>query len=363
MFGHVNTMLPLAEAARRSGHDVVFASGPGLVDHLARHGIETWLIGPSHAEAGGRAALSPEYFTATGTARAENLVPLARSWRPDLVVHEEMELAGAVAAAATGAYHVVHGLGLLPPYWVWELFAPIVADLGRRFDVRPPIDPAAATYLRVSPPALDPDATVIWGDVRLVRPGFGFASSRDQMPSGLDDFVRGGRDPLVHLTLGTVFHETPGVLRAAIDGLRTLPIRLVVTTGPNVVPSSFGPQPPNVHITEYVPHALFLRYCDVVVSHAGAGIMFGALANGLPQLLLPQGADQFGNAAACRAAGVALTLAPDEVTAGEVAMAVRRLLVSPSFRAEASRVRRDLAAMPTPGEVLADLVSDVAAAA
>ena len=45
-------------------------------------------------------------------------------------------------------------------------------------------------------------------------------------------------------------------------------------------------------IVEYVPHALFLRHCDVVVSHAGAGIMFGALAHGLPQLLLPQGADQ-----------------------------------------------------------------------
>ena len=45
------------------------------------------------------------------------------------------------------------------------------------------------------------------------------------------------------------------------------------------------------------------------------GIMFGALANGLPQLLLPQGADQFANADACRDAGVALTLAPDEVTA------------------------------------------------
>ena len=44
-------------------------------------------------------------------------------------------------------------------------------------------------------------------------------------------------------------------------------------------------------------------------------------------------------------------------------MAVRRLLVSPSFWANASRIRRELAAMPAPADVLADLVADAAAAA
>ena len=167
----------------------------------------------------------------------------------------------------------------------------------------------------------------------------------------------------MHLTLGTVFHETPGVLATAIDGLARLRIRLVVTTGPGVGPGDFAVPPPNVRIVEYVPHALFLRHCDVVVSHAGAGIMFGALVHGAPQLLLPQGADQFANADACREAGVALTLQPDEVTADEVGLAVRRLLVSPSFWANAARVRREIAAMPAPGEVLAGLLADVAAAA
>jgi UDP:flavonoid glycosyltransferase YjiC (YdhE family) len=363
MFGHVNTMLPLADAARRAGHDVVVATGPDLVDHVARHGLATWTVGPSHEAAGGRAALSPEYFTTAGTARAEDLVPQARSWRPDVVVHEEMELAGAVVAGVTGARHVVHGLGLLPPRWVWDVFTPVVVDLGQRFGARGAIDPRGATYLRVSPPSLDPDGDVVWDDVRLVRAGFGAASSLDRMPGDLDEFVRAAGDPVVHLTLGTVFHRSPGVLEGALAGLRDLRIRLVVTTGPDVDPGSFGPQPGNVRITRYVPHALFLRRCAVVVSHGGAGIMFAALTNGIPQLLLPQGADQFGNAAACRAAGAALVLGPEEVTPDAVAMGVRRLLVSPSFWANASRLRRSMAAMPSPGEVLAGIVADVAAAA
>ena len=202
-----------------------------------------------------------------------------------------------------------------------------------------------------------------WDDVRLIRPAFGAPSEADRLPIGLDDFLREPGAPIVHVTLGTVFHETPGVLTAAIDGLRGLRIRLVVTTGPGVVPAAFGPQPSNVRIVEYVPHGLFLERCDVVVSHAGAGIMFGALAHALPQLLLPQGADQFANADACRDAGAAVALTPDEVTAEAVGMAVRRLLVSPSFWANASRIRREMTAMPAPADVLADLVADAAAAA
>ena len=42
-------------------------------------------------------------------------MPLAEEWRPDLVVHEVSELAGAIAAARTGARHVVHGITLMPP--------------------------------------------------------------------------------------------------------------------------------------------------------------------------------------------------------------------------------------------------------
>ena len=273
-----------------------------------------------------------------------------------------MELAGAVAAAVTGAHHAIHGLGLLPPSWVWERFAPVVAELARDAGGRRPFDAPRATYLRISPLSLQPQATVAWDDVRLIRPGFGAPSDAERLPIGLDDFLRRPGAPIVHLTLGTVFHETPGVLAAAIEGLRGLRIRLVVTTGPGVVPATFGPQPPNVRIVEYVPDGLFLERCDVVVSHAGAGIMFGALANGLPQLLLPQGADQFANADVCRDAGVALVLAPDEVTAGAAALAVRRLLVSPSFWVNVPRIRRELAAMPAPADVLADLVADAAAA-
>ena len=324
---------------RRSGpgHHVVVATGPDLVPHVAAHGLATWAIGTTHAAAGGRAAISPEYFTATGAPSVPpTSCPRASVWRPDVVVHEEMELAGAVVAAVTGAHHVVHGLGLLPPRWVWDRFAPVVRDPRPRRR-RPSRRRPGGCHLPADQPAL----AAARGRRPVVRrapdpTGVRVPSPQDRLPPGLDELVRDRGDPVVHLTLGTVFHESPGVLATAIEGLARLRIRLLVTTGPGVGPGDFAAPPPNVRIVEYVPHALFLRHCDVVVSHAGAGIMFGALVHGSPQLLLPQGADQFANADACRDAGVALTLQPDEVTAEEVGLAVRRLLVSPSFWANAS---------------------------
>ena len=189
MYGHVNTILPLATSAQRAGHDVVVATGPDLVPHVAAHGVATWAIGPTHAAAGGRAAISPEYFTVTGSQRADDLVPRATAWRPDVVVHEEMELAGAVVAAVTGAHHVVHGLGLLPPRWVWELFTPVVRELVRRAGARAsltrrPRPTCGSARPRWSRQPTSHGRTCAWCARRSAR-----RAPQDRLPPGLDEFV------------------------------------------------------------------------------------------------------------------------------------------------------------------------------
>jgi UDP:flavonoid glycosyltransferase YjiC (YdhE family) len=154
----------------------------------------------------------------------------------------------------------------------------------------------------------------------------------------------------VHLTLGTIFADAPGVLEAAVAGLRELPVNLVVTVGPQGDPARFGPQPPHVRVERYVPHELLLPVCDLLVDHAGAGILLAGFRHGLPQLLLPQGIDQFGNADAARKAGAALSLT--EVTAEAVAEAARRLLDEPGFAVAARAVQAEIADMPSADETV-----------
>src|SRR6185436_14858228 len=65
LYGHVNSMLPLALAAHRSGHEVVFATGAGLVAHVERYGLEAWEVGAVYAGSGTLPDSWLRYFAAT----------------------------------------------------------------------------------------------------------------------------------------------------------------------------------------------------------------------------------------------------------------------------------------------------------
>ena len=84
-----------------------------------------------------------------------------------------------------------------------------------------------------------------------------------------------------------------------------------------------------------------------VVSHGGSGTTLGALAHGLPLVLVPQAADQFDNASRAEAAGAAIVLRPGEVTAASVSAALERVLGKPAFAQAARRLAAEIEAMGT----------------
>jgi UDP:flavonoid glycosyltransferase YjiC (YdhE family) len=353
LHGHVNAMLPIARAARGAGHRVAFATGPDMAAHVAAHGLDAWPAGATHAETAAGEPPSARWFAVAAPARAHDLVPRAADWRPDLVVADEFDLAGPVAARVLGVPYVVHGLGVMPPMPIWEGLLPAIDDLhvawGRPDGVAHVRD---ATYLEAVPPPLRPPGERMWRRARPLRPEPGLPAPGEALPAALDALPRART---VHLTLGTLFHRAPGVLATALAGLRDLPVNVVVTCGPGVDPTAFGLQPANVLIAPYLPHALLLPRCDLVVSQGGAGIMLGALAHGIPHLMLPQGADQFIDADVCAGAGAALAIAPDAFDAPAVRAAATRVLAEPAFAVAARRLGARVRAMPAAGRVLRDL--------
>jgi len=59
--------------------------------------------------------------------------------------------------------------------------------------------------------------------------------------------------------------------------------------------------------------------------------MFGALAHGLPQVVIPQGADNYINADAVTAAGLGVALRTADLTTDAIREAVDTVLHDPSF--------------------------------
>ena len=112
---------------------------------------------------------------------------------------------------------------------------------------------------------------------------------------------------------GRFFNTESGDLFVRVlQGLRDLPVRVLATGGPGHRPSKVFLSPPTTsRIEHFVPQAAVLEHCDLVVNHAGSGSVLGALANGVPLITLPMGADQELNAERLTQLGAGITLRSD----------------------------------------------------
>ncbi|KOX18925.1 hypothetical protein ADK67_34800 [Saccharothrix sp. NRRL B-16348] len=340
--GHTYPSIPLAVAARAAGHDVVFAAGERFLPALREAGLRAVPAGMGMAEA--FAGVAP---TERGIGQVigdvlprrwfADLTPLLRDHRPDLLVHDLATLGAALAGAAAGVPTVAHTFGRVSP-------GPMSEAMTEAFD-------ALAAELRVTlPPARHVD---ICPD-SVQSPEFRATDRVPLRPVGWSrpgDVPERGARPFVYLTLGTAY-ASADVLRQSVDGLAALPVDVVVATGPVVDVAALGAVPDNVRLTAWVPQHRLLREVDLVVHHGGSGTMLGAFAAGVPQLVVPQGADQFGNAQAVLDAGAGTRLLPGEFGREAVTAAAGALLADDAARAAARRLAIEIATMPSPAEVV-----------
>jgi MGT family glycosyltransferase len=162
--------------------------------------------------------------------------------------------------------------------------------------------------------------------------------------------------PLVYATLGTRYND-PGVFRVLLDALGMVDCDAVMTIGRDRSPDDLEPIAENVTVAQYIPQDGVLADCDAVASHGGSGSFLAALAYGRPLVLLPQGADQLDNAAACASLGVAEVVLPPEQGPDRVRRAVELVLHEPAYTAAAKRIAGEIAAMPPPAVVADELLS------
>ncbi|MDQ1424458.1 MAG: hypothetical protein QOD72_1956, partial [Acidimicrobiaceae bacterium] len=82
-----------------------------------------------------------------------------------------------------------------------------------------------------------------------------------------------------------------------------------------------------------------------------------------PQLLIPQGADQFVNADRCVESGAAIRLLPDDVNPETVRRGIDVLLSDDSYAQAAGRLRAEIGSMPSPADWIGPLHALAEAAA
>jgi len=368
--GHFHPLFPLADALRHRGHDVTFATAPSFARRAETAGFAAVAVGDEFhawfAELARRTSgppgegLAPEEIESWFTPRLfgeigieqtlDGLLAAIADLRPDLVLHDPYQFAAPLAAAMGGISNVAHGLGPLPPLEVFALTAEAVAPQWAERGLAVPqlAGMSAHALLTISPPSLDLDLPDAFAEqVHLLRPVGYDAPGAAAPPTWLTELAD---RPTIYATLGTMFNTNRDMFRAILDGLADEDVTVIMTIGDNNDPSWLDPIPANAHVERYVPQSKLLDHCAAVVSHGGSGTILPALGRGIPQVLLPQGADNFTNAARCHRAGAGLTVLPEDVTATDVRAALRRALHEPSIAAAARHIASEIAAMPPPSE-------------
>ncbi|MFC4374185.1 nucleotide disphospho-sugar-binding domain-containing protein [Nocardia halotolerans] len=376
---HLLPLIPFARAAAAAGHEVriacagtalpaaVAAGFPAIAiddestkpyEEIVRRISETEMtreLPPAELHAQFAAA-----FGATGNLMIDGLVAGIREWYADAVVYTPMAVAGLVAARATGATAIMHGLGTR-----WPTYGPALAhlrDVSRELGVEHCDE--ADIEIDVSPPSLErihsrttPAPTETFAEVVHPMRYLPYNGGGE-----LPGWVRESPSrPRIVATLGSMSasYGDGTLLRHIIEASADLDVELVLMTGGNAPPD---PLPDHVRSVPWVPLRAAMDNCSAVVHHGGSGTTYAALDAGVPQLAIPdRGTDSDTTASVIAARGAGLRLDPDKVTAATVAQLLGELLDPDGCRIACAEVARELHDMPAPSTVLDRVTATVRA--
>lgn len=363
--GHAYPALGVAAALVRRGHEVVFCSGHAHAAIAADHGcafLELPLLGPTDRD-GDFGHLLWE----RGAAMAVPLAAALRGRNLDVLVVDLLTRGGAFAAQLLGLpwvetipHHLPDPAADLPPVGLGRGPA---RHLLRRLDDRRITTQQQASVAagdrqaaeaareigldRVSSPALRLVATL----PALERPRLRWPARAHVVgPLAVEPSLPAleppdGDDPLVVVTDSTATGVPRGIGHTAIDALRHLDLRVVVTS-PDLPPTR-----ERRLVVGQGPHRPLLAQAALAVGPGGGGFVSKVAAAGVPMVVVPQAGDQREAAARLAEAGVARVLRPARATPRRLRWAVVRHLAdqrpaaaSRRLAEQASHLGPDLAA-------------------
>ena len=380
--GHAFPMLALGAEMAARGHEVTYETWSRWRSAVQGHGMR-FVAAPEFPVFPTRERpLQP--YEAVVAAVAHTRPAVARA-RPDVVVHDILTLAPALAAElesvprATLIPHVYPvGEPGLPPYafgarrprtrlgaTLWRSFDRPVRwglDRGRAElnDTRRQVglDPVGRRHGGLSPqlclvgtlPQLEYPR--IWPEhVHVVGPLMWEPPFAPVEPPP-------GDDPLVLIAPSTAQDPTHRLLRAALAGLEGERVRVLATCNRRPLPCPVR-VPANARLVDWLSYAQTMPDCDLVVCHAGHGTLVRALASSCRVLAVPHVGDMAENAARVDWTGAGVRLPWPLLSPRTLRLAVRRALGEDGLGTRAAQLGAWTRAHPGAARA-ADLVEELA---
>ena len=293
--GHIVPLLDLAQALQSAGHEVRFATNKELHRLIIAAGLQPVEAGMSVAEMREeRLRRWPETERQPASKWAtrmwaqimapsilQDLLAIATDWRPHVVVHDEGDYAGPVAAAKSDVPWVTHAWGspLRPTNELVEL-EEIASSLWASNGLDVPASAGLYQHALVNPcPSfLQNDPTEHVSNGRYApRPWM----KRAKLLRA-DAYVGFGTVPL--------FANALAELTAAVRSCTERDMRVVVTAPSEDLRNELAAIDSHlVEAREFVKLSTLLPSCNIAITHAGAGTVLASLSAGVPLVLVPRG--------------------------------------------------------------------------
>lgn len=370
--GHALPVLGVSAALVRRGHEVTVWTSGDHRDLAARHGIG-WGQLPRIAPTPGDVDAGHRMWARAAPMARDLVGPLAGV---DLVLADTLTTGGALVAGlldvpcvAVVPHHLPEpdddlpavGLGATPARtslgrWsqrrvVAQQRASLAVGARQADEVAAqvglPAWPRPVARLLQTLPSLEPRRAAWPADAHVV----GSLALDPPLPELVPP---DGDDPLVVVTDSTATGLADRRLSdVALDGLRDLDLRVVVTTG------AHAPRREPRLVVGKGPHAPLFAAADLLVSPGGGGVLTKGAAAGVRHVVVPLAGDQREAAARVVAAGVGRRLSPRRCGPRTLRHAVVRALIDRDADAATARLAAEAAALGP--EVAADRVDAVLA--
>ncbi|MBT3223512.1 MAG: glycosyltransferase, partial [Proteobacteria bacterium] len=346
--GHLNPMIPVAQALLARGHHVGWLSIPEPADALRQVGVEVVKClpppGPEHITDGEELArLVRDKLALRGWIQSllidsvpAWIEPLMRSFKlfgPEALVVDPMLYQGIIVSHKLDVPWVGVSSSLnpiTPPNWQSDIIdnvralsprrEALFAEYGLQPDFRvcdclsPYGNTVFSTAEYVGEQAM-PSKTY------LVGPSIPRGPRGDECPLPWHR-LRDGK-PLIYASFGSQISWQPDVfsrIAMAVDDAD-----LVISAGDLVGTAWADSLPANVIAVPYTPQHALLERAQVLITHGGANSAMEALYHGVPMLLSPVCNDQFHQARFAKTRGVAVILDLYEATDAEIGAALHTL--------------------------------------
>ncbi|MFI5662041.1 glycosyltransferase [Streptomyces sp. NPDC051684] len=366
---------PLATAARNAGHQVMLAAHEPWVETAEAIGLPTFcytvdpirhfmrITNPGKGLRFPRELGDDEMigqgrgFAQMGLAGVTSLLELAKDWTPDVVVGSSQSYAAMLLAAHLKVPYVRH---------VEYLGIPLTGiDPGAEAELRPEMERLGVDGL------LKPDLLIDSTPPSLRPAGDPEAQPMRWIPSNpqrrLERWMytrpEGRRRVVITSGFRSLMFRDPGwTMPLLVSELNKLGAEVLIAASPGAA-ERFGEELGDARVG-WIPIDVAAATCDLAVHHGGATTATSLMANGVPQLIIPENPPEFppnyhreAIAGAISGFGAGKTLwpqaqEPDTAPGAVIAAACRELLEDPSYTERTQFLAKEIATLPTPADLV-----------